>query len=144
METLMTEEKKMETLMTNEQFNMAVTGIKIIPRVQNREMAFEGAFNVNDALIQLKTYWEIARPVLNVVKIITPRKINKAIKELTAVVDKLCSNPSEEDKSELLEKFALVWGSVKPILVSAKAITGPKADKIIDDFNQIGDMMATS
>ncbi len=134
----------MENLMTNEQFNMAVGGIKIIPKRQSKELVLEGKFDINDALTQLGIYWTVAKPVLNLAKIITPRKINKTITELTVVVDKLCKSPSENEKSELLDKFAMVWGTVRPILENTKALTGPKADKIIDEFNQIGDVLATS
>lgn len=134
----------MENLLTNAQFNELVSNVKIVPNEFSNKLVFEGVMNVDDVLTQLCSYWTIAKPILSMAKIITPPKIDKAIDELLGIVNKLCADPSEDEKSVLLDKFALVWGTVKPILVGAKAITGAKADKVIDEIVKIGDLLTKS
>lgn len=134
----------MENLMTNAQFNDLVKQVKIVPNNFTNQFALEAVLNVDEVLTQLCSYWRIAKPVLRFAKIITPPKIDKAIDEILVIVDKLCSNPSEGEKSELLEKFAMIWGTVKPLLEAAKSFTGPKADKIFDEIIKIGDLLSKS
>lgn len=134
----------METLMTNAQFNDLVKQVKIVPNEFTNKFALEAVLNVDDVLTQLCSYWKVAKPILKLAKIITPPKIDKAIDEILVIVDKLCSNPTEGEKSVLLEKFAMIWGTVKPILEAAKSFTGPRADKIIDEIIKIGDLLAKS
>lgn len=64
-----------------------------------------------------------------------------AIDEILGIVGKLCSASTEDEKSELVEKFSMVLDTVKPILVGAKDITGKKADQVIDEVVKIGDML---
>ncbi len=132
----------MENLMTNAQFNELVINVEIDPNEFSNKLDFEGPFNVDDMLTKLCSYWTIAKPILRLVKIITPPKIDKAIDELLVIVNKLCAETSEGEKSALLEKFAMVWGTVKPILVGVKAITGAKVDKVNDEIVKIGDLLA--
>lgn len=130
--------------MTNAQFNELVDKVKIVPNEFSNKLVFEGVMNVDEVLSQLCSYWIIAKPILSMVKIITPPKIDKVIDELLVIVNKLCANPSESEKSALLEKFAIIWGTVKPILEGAKAITGAKVDKVIDEIVKIGDLLTKS
>lgn len=131
----------MEKLMTNTQFNELVEKVKVIPTVSSKEFAPAKSSSVDEVLGHLCQYWQIAKPVLKVTKLITPPKVDKAIDEILAIVGKLCSASTEDEKSELVEKFAMVWGTVKPVLVAAKDITGKKVDQVIDEVVKIGDML---
>ncbi len=135
----------MEELMTNAEFNAIVKSVKLQPSTEHHEMMMTtGELKTTDVLGQLCVYWKVAKPILKLIKIVTPPKIDKAIDEMLAIVDKLCSNPSEDEQSDLLEKFAMIWGTVKPILETAKAFTGAKADKVIDEIIKIGDLLSKS
>ena len=131
----------MEKLMTNAQFNELVEKVKIVQIDSTEELVSKGTSSVDDTLGHLCQYWQIAKPILKVTKLITPPKVDKAIDEILAIVGKLCSAPTEDEKSKLLEKFAMVWEPVKPILVAAKDITGKKVDQVIDEVVKIGDML---
>jgi hypothetical protein len=135
----------METIMTNAEFNALVKSIKLTPtNFESQLMATESTLNVDEVLAQLCTYWKVAKPILKLAKIITPPKVDKAIDEILNIVDRLCSNPDGDEKNALLDKFTMVWGTVKPILETAKDLTGPKADKVIDEIIKIGDLLAKS
>ena len=99
---------------------------------------------VDDVLSKLKIYWKPVKLVLKVAKLITPQKIDKGINEFIAVVDRLCGGATDEEQSQLLDKFAVIWGIVMPILVTAQEITGPKVDAVIDEVLKIGDLLSKS
>ncbi|HLN74486.1 MAG TPA: hypothetical protein VK205_14435 [Prolixibacteraceae bacterium] len=134
----------MEKLMTNAQFNELVEKVIIVPIEESKQYGLKGTSTVDETLEHLGQYWKIAKPILKVIKLITPPKIDKAIDEILAIVSKLCSSPTDDEKSELLEKFAKVWGTVKPVLTAAKAITGKKVDLVIDEIIKIGDMLTAA
>jgi hypothetical protein len=134
----------MEKLLTNQEFNALLKDIKV--EKHDFAAAFvAGDVNVVDnALAKLKTYWKIVRPVLKLVKLVTPVKIDKGIDEFIPVVDRLAGGATGEEQTKLLEKFAMVWGLVKPILEGVTEITPPKADAIIGEVIKIGELLAKS
>ncbi len=140
----MKNKNKMEKILSNQEFNNLLKDIKI------EQVDFRGALvrdvpkSIDEVLAKLKIYWKVIKPILKIVKLITPRKIDKAIDEFIAIVDKLLQETDEQAQSELLDRFAVVWGIVRPGLVAAKAITPPKADAIIDEVIKIGDLLASS
>lgn len=127
--------------MTNAQFNELVEKVKLVPTDDSQQFGPKGTSTVDETLGHLCQYWQIAKPILKVTKLITPRKVDKAIDEILVIVGQLCSASTEDEKSELVEKFAIVWEPVKPVLVAAKDITGKKVDQVIDEVVKIGDML---
>jgi len=134
----------MEKLLSNEEFNNLLKSVKVEKQDFNMFLLEDKKGGVDEALAKLKVYWKIAKPVLKAVKLVTPRKIDKGIDEFIAIVDQLTGEATEEEISVLLEKFAIVWGIVKPILEAAKEFTPPKSDAIIDEVIKIGDLLAKS
>jgi hypothetical protein len=134
----------MEKLLTNQEFNDLVKEIKLETYDLRKDLVLETQKSVEDVLAKLKPYWKVIKSLLKIVKIVTPRKIDKAIDEFIAIVDKLLEETSGTVPSDLLEKFAAIWGTIKPILVNIKGITGQKVDAIIDEVIKIGDRLAQS
>jgi len=134
----------MENLLSNQEFNALLKEVKVEKHDFQRGLIDDIPKGVDDVLGKLKIYWKIIKPILKVTKIITPRKIDKGINEFISIVNRLCQEPSEEEQSELLDKFAILWGIISPILISVKALTPRKADLIIDEVLQIGDLLAKS
>lgn len=132
----------MEKFLTNQEFNDLVKEIKLETYDLRRDLVLDTLKSVDDVLTKLKPYWKVIKPLLKIVKIVTPRKIDKVIDEFIAIVDKLLGGVSEDEQSLLLEKFAAIWGTIKPILVNVKGITGQKVDAIIDEVIKIGDILA--
>jgi hypothetical protein len=58
------------------------------------------------------------------------------------VVDQLVESPEGRDREDLIMQFAAIWGTVRPIIITMKDITGPKIDAIIDEVVKIGDLLA--
>jgi hypothetical protein len=134
----------MEKLLTNAEFNALAKKIKIEKHDFREALIADKPRSVDEVLAKLKLYWKLIKPILKVAKLITPPKVDKGINEFIAVVDKLTGGATADEQSVLLEKFAVVWGIVKPILESVKSITGPKVDAIIDEVIKIGDLLAAS
>ena len=135
----------MEKLLSNEEFNALLKDVELKKGDVMVSFLADPTSGVDEALKKLKVYWKIIKPILKVAKLITPRKIDKAIDEFIGIVNKLVDETtSDDEESELLLKFALVWGTVKPVLVAAKGITPPKADAIIDEIIKVGDLLAKS
>lgn len=134
----------MEKLLTNQEFNALLKEIKVEEHDFRRALIRDVPGSVDDALDKLNIYWKLIKPILKVAKLITPPKIDKAIDEFIAIVNKLCGETTEEEQSMLLEKFAIVWGIIAPILEATKGITPPKADAIIDEVLKIGEMLTRS
>ena len=134
----------MEKLLSNQEFNALLTETKVVARDFKRDLVEGTPSSVDEVLGKLKIYWKVIKPVLRVAKLITPQKIDKGIDEFIVIVDRLCGGASGEEQSQLLEKFAIVWGIVTPILEAAKGITPPKADAIIDEVLKIGELLAKS
>lgn len=44
--------------------------------------------------------------------------------------------------SDIVNKFKLFWPTVKAVLQTVKAVTGPKVDKVIDEVVKVGDTIA--
>jgi hypothetical protein len=44
--------------------------------------------------------------------------------------------------SDIFNKFKLFWPTVKAVLQTVKAVTGPKVDKVIDEVIKVGDTIA--
>jgi hypothetical protein len=130
--------------LSSKDFNALADDIKIVP--SNFQLAVIGNNppTVDEVLAKLKVYWKVIKPVLKVAKLITPPKVDKGVNEFISVVDKLTGGATGDERSKLLEKFAIVWGLVRPILVTAKDITGPKIDAIIDEVVKIGDLLTKS
>jgi len=53
----------------------------------------------------------------------------------------LCGGATGDEQSALLEKFALYWPAVRTVLVSIKAITSSRVDRIIDEVLRVGDLL---
>jgi hypothetical protein len=134
----------MEKLLTNHEFNALLKDIKVDEHDFKKALIQDTPKSVDEVLAKLKIYWKLIKPILKVAKLITPPKIDKSIDEFIAIVNQLCGETTEEEQSLLLEKFAIVWWVIVPILKAAKGITPPKADAIIDDVLKIGDLLAKS
>lgn len=134
----------MENLLSNIEFNALLKDIKVEKHDFRTAFVADLPSPVDEALAKLKIYWKVVKPVLKVLKLITPPKIDKGIDEFIVIVDRLCGGASSDEKSQLLEKFAIIWGIVWPILESAKEITPPKADAIIDEVLKIGEILSKS
>jgi hypothetical protein len=134
----------MEKLLTNQEFNALLKEMKVEEHDYKRALIKDVPGSIDDALDKLKIYWKLIKPILKVAKLITPPKIDKAIDEFISVVNRLCGETTVEEQSQLLEKFAVVWGIIVPILEAAKGITPPKADAIIDEVLKIGDLLTRS
>jgi hypothetical protein len=134
----------MENLLSNQEFNDLLKEVKIEKHDFQRGIIDDIPKSVDDLLGKLKIYWKIIKPILKIAKIITPQKIDKGINEFISIVNRLCQDSSEEEQSDLLDKFAIHWGIISPILISVKALTPQKADLIINEVLQIGDLLAKS
>ena len=134
----------MEDLLKKQQFLALVDGITV-QTLDHRVLALSlTPTSVDDSLARLCQYWPIAKQVLKAAKWITPPKIDKIIDEVIAIVSSLCGTPTDTEKSDLLQRFAAIWGTIKPILLAAKNVTGPKVDLIIDEIVKIGDLLSKS
>jgi len=134
----------MENLLTNEEFNALVKDIKV-EKIDFKSAHLDGGSgNMDDVLVKLKIYWEMVGPVLHVSKLISPPKIDKGIEEFISTVDRLCNGAIEGEQAELPDKFAAGWGTVYPVLETAKDFTSPKADAIINEVIKIGNMITRS
>jgi hypothetical protein len=132
----------METLLMNSaEFDALVKSIKLSEDFMPRAISRDFAFSVDELLEKFCPYWKLGKPVLRIAKIFTPAKVDKAIDEFIVICDRLCKEPPGPEVSTLLEKFAMKWPVVKPVLEGVKAFTGPKADKIIDELIKIGDLL---
>ena len=129
--------------LTNANFNRLADEITIQPLVQKDVLSLKDK-DVTEIIDKLKVYWPLTRIVLRSSKLLVPQKIDKGIDEFISIVDRLTSDPSPQEKGELLEKFAVVWGIIHPILTKAKDITGPKADAVIDQVLIIGKLLSAS
>jgi hypothetical protein len=134
----------MEKLLTNQEFNSLLKEVKLETYDFKRDLVLDTPRSVDDVLAKLKTYWKVIKPLLKVAKLITPKKIDKAIDEFITIVDKLVGGASVDEQSQLLERFAAIWGTVRAIMDAAKGITPPKADAVIDEVIKIGDLLARS
>jgi hypothetical protein len=134
----------MEKLLSNQEFNALLADVKVERHDFKRDLVEGTTRGVDDVLGKLTVYWKVVKPILKVAKLITPQKIDKGINELIGIVDRLCGGATGEEKSQLLEKFAVAWAIVVPVLESAKGITPPKADAIIDEVLKIGEMLTKS
>ena len=134
----------MESVLSNAEFNALLKEVKVEKHGFTADFHAGALVGVDPVLEKLKVYWKVIKPILRIAKLISPPKIDKGIDEFIAIVDRLLSNPPEAEKSELLERFAIVWGIVRPILVAVKDITPAKADAIIDEVIKIGDLLAKS
>lgn len=133
----------METLLkSSAEFEALVKSIKLSDDVTTRAVAKDFDVSVDELLQKMCNYWKLGKPVLKIAKIFTPAKVDKAIDEIITIFDKLCGGATGEERSQLLEKFAVVWPIVKPVLEGVKIFTGPKADKIIDEIIKIGDLLS--
>ena len=132
----------METILNNSaEFDKLVKSIKLSDDIMTKAVTLDFKLSVDELIQKLCNYWKLGKPVLKLAKILTPKKVDKAIDEIIAVCDKLCGGATGEEQSKLLERFAVAWPLVKPVLVGVKNITGPKADKIIDEIIKIGDLL---
>lgn len=134
----------MEKLLSNQEFNALLKDIKVEEHNFKMALLSDAPTNVDELLGKFKNYWRVVRPVLKVTKLITPAKIDKGIDQFIVVVDRLCGGATGDEQSQLLDKFAIVWGIITPILETAKEITPQKADAIIDEVLKIGNLLAKS
>ena len=135
----------MENLLSNQEFNALAKDIKLEHHDFKAAVISDTPISIEELLGKFKVYWKVIKPILKVAKLITPPKIDKGIDEFITIVDRLLHEQMEElEQSKLLEKFAIIWGIIKPILEKAKDFTGPKVDAIIDEVIKIGDWLAKS
>jgi len=99
--------------------------------------------NVEGLLADLCKYWNIAKTVLEAAKMINPANTNRSIDSLCDIIDRLCRATDTQTRAELLERFGAIWEVVRPKLVAAKLITGPKVEAIMDEVIRICDALAS-
>jgi hypothetical protein len=134
---------KMETLLkSSAEFDALVKSIKLSDDVMIRAVSSDFRLTFDELLAKFCPYWRLGKPVLEIVKILTPPKVDNAIDEVVAICDKLCGDATPDERSVLLEKFAEYWPVVGPVFVKVKDFTGPKADKIIDEIIIIGNLLS--
>lgn len=135
----------MEDLLSNQEFNVLLKETKVERYDFERSLFEESPKSVDEVLEKLKKYWKLVRFILKVAKVITPRKIDKGINEFISIVNRLCKESNEgEEQSKLLDRFAIVWGIILPVLISIKGLTPPKADLIIEEVIKIGELLSKS
>lgn len=134
----------MEKLLSNQEFNTLLKEIKVERYDFERGIIEDSPKGVDVMLGKLKIYWKLIKPLLKITKLITPKRIDKGINEFISIVDRLYGETTEEEQSQLLDKFAMAWGIVSPVLIAAKGITPPKADAIIDEVLKIGELLSKS
>lgn len=134
----------MEKLLSNQEFNALLKGVVVERHDFTKALLAVKPSSVDEVLAKLKIYWKVAKPVLKVAKLITPPKVDKGIDEFIAIVNRLCEGATGDEQSQLLDKFAIAWGIVEPILEAAKGITPPKADAVIDEVIKIGGLLQKS
>lgn len=133
----------METLIkSSAEFDALVRSIKLSDDVMIRAVSSNFTLTFEELLAKFCPYWRLGKPVLDIVKVLTPPKVDKAIDEVIAICDKLCGDATPGEVSVLLEKFSEYWPVVAPVLIKVKDFTGPKADKIIDEIIIIGNLLS--
>lgn len=130
----------MESQLSNEPNGMPTFQLKA--GKDYRSVFVTEAANVEGLLSELCRYWNIAKTVLEAAKMIKPANANKAIDNLCRIIDRLCRTKDVQARNELLDQFNEVWETVKPKLLAAKVITGPKVEAIVDEVIRICDSLA--
>lgn len=131
----------MESYVSNEA-NGGVTKFQLMANKDYRSVFMADATDVEGLIAELCKYWNIVKTVLEAAKMIQPANANKAIDNLCDIVDRLCRAKEPQTRTELLERFSSLWETVKPKLLSAKVITGPKLESIIEEVIRICDSLA--
>lgn len=131
----------MESYASNES-NGWVNKFQLMASKDYRSVFVADAANVEGLIAELCRYWNIAKTVLEAAKMIHPANTNKAIDTLCDIIDRLCRTRDAQTRSELLERFTVLWETVKPKLLAAKVITGPNVESIINEVIRICDSLA--
>lgn len=134
----------MEHNLSNKEFNDMLKNLQLESVKINAVTLSESPDRVDEVLATLGHYWKVIKPILKAARAVTPPKVDKGINEFIAIVDRLCGGATGEEQSALLEKFAMVWALVRPIMLAAKEFTPPKADLVLDQVIEIGDMLSKS
>lgn len=134
----------MEHNLSNKEFNDMLKHLQLEQVKIDAVTLTESPERVDEVLAILGHYWKVIKPILKAARAVTPPKVDKGINEFVAIVDRLCGGAAGEEQSQLLEKFAMVWAVVRPILIAAKEFTPPKADLVLDEVVKVGDMLSKS
>jgi len=92
---------------------------------------------------EFKKAWDIVKPATQLVKMVTPDKVDKLIDELVKVGEEVATKGASPDsKSIFVEKFSHVWVYIKVSLLIAMKFTNDRVDVILGKIIAWGDLIS--
>ena len=99
-------------------------------------------FNPDSELVgfqDFKNAWVIIKPASELVKTLTPDRVDSFIDKLLAAGDEVANGG---DESEFVKYFSEAWTYIRTALFVAMKFTSDKADGVIEEIIEWGDYIA--